>query len=335
MTTLLYTTQNLVDEVRSLLDELNGESVDTVKDILPSLNRAQDFAFDVYTRVYPEPILMPLENDPTTGLGPGITVNGGQNDYTIPDTIFEDRVLKVEFAIPAGNGVGRSFREVQRISYRDLSNYESASRTNLPYYYCIFGRTIRFVPNPTGTYQPRLWVLRNPEKLVLPQGRVTKVNAGSGYAVLDSVGPDLTPESDQLGSYVNWVNGRTGEIRATLQLATITENRVGFRAVPMRTSVLGRTVVGTVPSDGDPDDYLCLAEGTCVPYFGKPTANFMIQFGTAEITRKLGGDAATQEQVVQKFEQQVERTWVGRERQTRVQKRSQNWGVPTRRWYYE
>src|ERR1043166_4493882 len=162
MSRLLYTVSNLVSEVRQQLDELNSDSVDTTLDILPSLNRAQDYAFDVLARRYKEPILAPAD----------LTLVGGQAEYDIPENVFEDRILKIEAAIPSGVGARRTYREIDRIGYNDLTDYESASQTNVPYYYCIYGRTIRFVPTPTGTYSTRYWYLREPEKLVLPQGRI-------------------------------------------------------------------------------------------------------------------------------------------------------------------
>lgn len=325
MARILYTVQNLVDEIRSMLDETNVDSISTESDILPTLNRAQDYAFDILARKYPEPILSYSTLD----------LIGDQSEYDIPEQVFEDRILKIEVAVPSGSETGATQREVQRVSYRDISNYESASKTNIPYYYAIVGRKIRFVPRPTGTYDARLWYLRNPEKLVIPQGRVTLLNTVGNYVILDAAGSDLTTESDQLGSYVNWVDGQTGEIRATLQIQSISENKVTFRTVPTRSTVVNRDIVGAIPSTANADDYLCAIDGICVPYYGRPTGNFLIQFSVSELTRKLGGAAQEQEQVLDKFEKQVERTWVGREHQMRIQKRSQNWGVPTRRWYYE
>jgi hypothetical protein len=233
MPRILYTTQNLIDETRSLLDELNQDAVDTERDILPALNRGQDFAFDILARVYPEPILVNAVLD----------IDGQVADYDIPEGVFEDRILKVEFGVPSGNPQGgRTYRECQRVSFRDISNYESASVTNIPYYYCIFGRTIRFVPTPSGTYDARIWYLRNPEKLSSPQGRVTRMNQAQNYCILDEAGSVLTTESDQLGSYVNWVDGQTGEIKATLQIGSIIENKVTFRSSPQRSTVVNRTV---------------------------------------------------------------------------------------------
>jgi hypothetical protein len=53
-------------------------------------------------------------------------------------------------------------------------------------------------------------------------------------------------------------------------------------------------------------------------------------------SQRLGnGNAQEEDSILDKFEKQVERVWVGQEKHMRVQKRSSNWGVPTRRWYYE
>ena len=346
MPRILYNVDNLVSDIRQQLDEQNVDSVSTELDILPCINRGQDYAFDILATRYPEPILryafMPLL--------------GNVAEYDIPDFVFEDRIQKIEMQIPAtgpqfppnilqtptGN-VGSTFREVQRVSYRDISNYESASRTNVPYYYAIYGRKIRFVPTPTGIYGVRMWYLTDPEKLVLPQGRITGINTAGNYVIVDQAGSALSTESDQLGSYVNFVDHETGEIVGTMQIASINGGKITFRSVPQRTTIFNRAVTGDITTlttaPTDPvlalDFYLAPVDGTCVPYFGRPLCNFLTQFAVAEITRKLGGQAETEEAILQKFEQQVSRVWTGREQQLRVKKRSQNWGVPTRRWYYE
>lgn len=327
---LLFTVESIVDQVRAQLDEQNQDSVDTNADILPTLNRAQDYAFNILATRYPEPIL-------AYGFMPLI---GNQAEYDIGDNIFEDRVQKIEVQVPAtapvSGAVGSTYREIQRVSYRDISNYESASRTNVPYYYAIYGRKIRFVPTPTGTYGVRIWYLRDPEKLVLPQGRVTVANTASNYVIVDSAGSNLTTETDNFGSYVNIVNGATGEIRGSLQISSLANNKISFRSIPTRTNVLGRPISSSLTDVGAQlDDYISPLDGTCVPYFPRPVSNFLIQFTVAEITRKLGGQAEEENAILDKFEQQVSRVWTGREQSLRVKKRSQNWGVPTRRWYFE
>lgn len=326
MATLLYTVQNLIDEVRAQLDEENKDSVDTDKDILPSLNRAQDYAFDILARKYQEPILARTTLD----------VVGSQEEYDIPENVFEDRIQKLEVMVPSSSSGQATYREIQRISYRDISNYESTNKTNVPYYYCIIGRKIRLIPSPTGTYDIRMWYLRNPEKLKTPQGRITVVNTTSNYVVVDSAGESLTTEADQLGSYVNLIDGQTGEIKGTMQIQVLSDNKVTFRSTPTRESVLNRAVSGALSSlSVGLDDYISPIDGTCVPYYGKPVSNFLIQFAVAEITRKLGGSADMEEKVLEKFEKQVERTWAGRETTLRIKKKSSNWGTPVNRWWFQ
>jgi hypothetical protein len=325
MPRLNYTVDNLVNEVRQQLDEMNRDSVSTEADILPTLNRASDFASDILTRKYPEPLLKYLTLD----------LEAGVSEYDIPEDTFEDRILKLETVVPISSGRG-NYIEIQRISYRDITNYESAAISSFPLYYCIIGRKIRIVPQPSGAYDARMWVIRNPEKLVLPQGRVTLISSAQNYIVVDEASGDLTTQSDQLASYVNVVDGQTGEIKGSLQIQSIVDNKITFRSVPARDTVLNREI-GTSLEDLQiqQDDYICAIDGICVPYFGRPTSNFLIQYAVAEITRKLGGAADTEENILKKFEQQVERTWAGRQQDLRVKKKSNVWGTNTRRyWWY-
>jgi hypothetical protein len=316
MATILHTVQDLIDQVRSQLDEQNRDSVSTESDILPSMNRAQDYAFDILARKYPEPILAYSTLDMVSG----------EAEYSIPENVFEDRVQKLEVEVP--NGTGRStYREVQRISYRDISNYETTTPSNLPQYYCVIGRKLRIIPAPSGAYDLRMWYLRNPEKLKTPQGRITIVNEAQRYVIVDSAGSSLTTEADQLGSYVNLIDGQTGEIKGTLQIQILSDDKVTFRSTPTRSTVLNRVVSGSLTSLGiQQDDYISPIDGTCVPYYGSPVSNFLIQFAVAEITRKLGGQSDTEEKILDKFEKQMERTWAGRETQLRVKKKNTSWG---------
>ncbi len=320
-----YTVDNIVEEIRYQIDEQNRDSVSTEFDILPTINRAQDFSWDILSRKYPDPILKYEILD----------LNGTDQEYNIAEDAFEDRVEKIEIQIPSSL-TNTSYRELQRISYRDISNYETTSKTNVPYYYCIVGRKIRFVPAPSGQYNARVWTIRTPEQLCLSQGRINILNAASNYVILDSAGDSLTTEVDQLGSYVNLIDGQTGEIKGTLQVQVLTENKVVFRTTPIRTTVLNRTVSGSLSSlNPAVDDYLSPVEGTCVPFFSRPTTNFIIQYAVAEITRKLGGQGELEETVLKKFEEQIEKTWVGREITLRVKKRSHAWTNQFRRTYYD
>lgn len=319
---ILFTVEDLANSIRQQLDEINQDSISTELDILPTLNRAVSYAFDILARKYPEPI---LQHAP-------LLLNGSTAEYDIPDNVFEDRILKIETEIPLGSAGRSNFSELNRISYRDISEYESISVSSFPLYYCIIGRKIRILPQPSGEFNARMWSIRQQENLVLPQGRVTILNAAQNYLIVDSIGADLTTQSDQLNSYANIINGQTGEIKGTLQIQSIVDNKITFRSVPSRTTVLGRTVIGTLVGTGlAADDYICVSSGICVPYYGKPTSNFLIQFTVAELVRKLGGQSQDEEAILKKFEEQIEKTWVGRQVDLRVKKKSTNWGVNARR----
>ena len=314
MARILYTVQNMVDEVRSLTDEENRDSLNTENDILPILNRAQDYAFDIYARRYPEPILGYQSLD----------LVSGTQEYDIPENVFEDRVLKIEVAIPNG-----TYREVGQIAYSDLTAYESNGRSAVPSYFAIIGRKLRFVPMPSGIYNARLWYLRNPERLILPQGRITTVNTGSNYVLVDTIGDALTTESDQLESYVNVIDGQTGEIKGSLQIQTLSDNRITFRTTPLRSTVLNRTISAMADLTIAADDYICLITGTCVPYYGRPTTNFLIQYAAADVAMKLGGDTNTTTALLDRFEKQLEKTYSGRQNTMRIQRKSRLWSSPT------
>lgn len=320
------TVNDLVSDVRSMLDEQNRSAVDTDIDILPALNRAQDFAVDILARQYEEPLLQ-VTLIPTVA---------GQTEYDIPEGALEQRLEKVEVN---NNGL---FYPVTRIDYRDISLYETQSPTSIPQFYAVRGRSFRLVPKSTGTFGLRLWWLQDPRPLVLSQGRITLVNEADQYIRVDEVGSDLTTEQDQLDSYVNLIDGQTGGVKGTFQIQSIVDNKITFKTVPTRTEVLGQTVdtdLADLTDDSgnavqvEPDDFICVAKGGCIPFLKKPLGNFLIQYAVAEITRKLGGSAELEERILEKFEKQVERLWVGQEQSLRVTKRSSNWDFPVRRYW--
>lgn len=313
----LYTVSQLADSVRARIDELNRDTIDTERDILPALNRALEYSVDIYARHYPDPFLAYTVLDLTAS-----------QEYDLPEGIYEDRIVKLE--TKTSNSL---FQEIQRISYRDITAYESDAPTPTPYYYAVIGRKLRLVPAPSGSYDARLWYIRYPEQLVLPQGRITVIGGNNQYVAVDEVGSSLSTEIDNLNSFVNIINSRTGEVKATLQISSIDDGRVTFRSTPSRTEVFGKDIsTNLVNADVKKDDYLCVAAGTCVPYLASPTSNFLIQYAVAELSRQLGVNSVEEEQVLAKFEDQVKKTWAGRETTIRVTKRSAAYGLPLRQW---
>jgi len=311
------TTTDLIEEVRSLLDESNRANVSDELDILPALNRAQDVAANILARHYEAPLLSYKS----------LQLTQGQSEYDIPEDAFEQRLEKCEVYITS------VYYPVKRIDYRDITLYETPTRTNVPYYYAVIGTKFRLLPTPTAVYPLRIWYLKDPEVLVAPQGRLTIVNQAQNYIIVDSIGSDLTSAMDDLNSYVNLIDGQTGNIKATMQIQSIAGNKITFKSSPSRSTVLNKTISSALTDTIEQDDFICTIHGSCIPAFKKPFSNYLIQFAVAEIQRKLGGPADMELKVRDELEKLVERSWVGRENFLRVQKRNRNWQVPSRRYF--
>lgn len=311
------TVDDLVAEVRSLIDETNVENISDKLDLIPALNRAQDYIASSLARRYVEPLLVKKS----------IPMNPGATEYDIPEDAFEGRIEKLEVL------VGTEYFEVKRISFRDATEYEYPQYSTTPQYYAVVGNKFILYPSPGTAYSMRLWYLQDPSPLELSQGQVRLVNAASNYIIVDSIGEDLTTNMDELNSYVNLVDGETGRIKKTLQVQSLLDQRVTFKSSPARSTVLGRSISGSFTADDvSPDDYICTVHGSCIPFFKKPISNFLINFAAADVkVNKLGGDAGLMAQQMGAFEKQVERMWVGQEQTARVKRVNQHFGTRRRR----
>jgi len=315
----IIVTDDLITQVRSQLDEDNSEAV-TNSDILQALNRAQDDATSLLMKHYPDPLVTYSTTSSVSG----------QREYEMPEDIFEERLQKIEIL---ESGIAW---EVKRISYRDVSYYESSSRAVRPLYYYILGNKFYLLPTPAGGNRDiRYWYIKELEQLVEQQGRITSINTGSNYVLVNSLGSDLTTESDNLQNYVNIVDAQTGELKNTLQIQSIDtdNNKITFKSTPDRSTVFNKTVNSSIDSDVSVDDHICLAKGNCVPYLKKPLSNYIIQYAVVELKRKLGEPTNAEEIALSKFEDKWESTWAGREHQLRVKKRSRNWFSRFRRHF--
>jgi len=310
----ITTVADIADAVRSRIDELNRDTIDDDRDILPAVNRALSYSVGIYAKYYPDPFITTRE----------VPLIANQSEYDLPDDVFEDRILKVDLQISS-----LFYQDTTRISYRDLALYDSTASSSYPYYYALFGRKLRLVPSPGGGISMKVWYIKTPETLVKPQGRVVKVDTTKNYLIVDAPGADLTIESDQLNSYFNVINSLTGEIRGTFQIKSIEDGRITIRTAPLEGDIWGKPIQSSFTGVGiKSNDYICLVDGTCVPYLPSPTVNFLIQYAVAELSRQLGLSHADEEQVLAKFEGQIKGAWSGRENTLRIQKKSGAFGKP-------
>ncbi len=322
---LLQTVDTLVEEVRALTNEINQDSLQTDRDILPALNRAQDHMMSILSTHYPEPFLVEHRFDAI----------GGRGVYEMPENTWSDMVTKVEMVDPANN-----YRyEVVRAKYRDTTKFRSQSRPHIPQYYTIVGRDVELIPAPTGVYDGVMWYVRAPEKMVLQQGRITLVDAPNNRIKVDSFTEDtetgISTETDNLRSWVNIVDGQSGEIKATCQIKNLSGTQdIEFKSNTDDT-ILNRTVTKdlttVVDADGNliinKNDYICAVDGTCVGYFLQPSRNFIISHAAADCARALGVPSDSMYRERDLLVKEVRAAWTGREASLRRKNNSPHWNV--------
>lgn len=311
------TVQDLVDQVRSQLDEENTESVSDTN-ILNALNRAQRHATNITSRRYEDLFWYSVT----------VPLVAGQSDYAIPDAAFGRRIEKIE--IQQGSIVW----EVKRLANQDASPFVTQSQSMRPYYYSLRKNIIRLYPQPAGGTNIVIHYQLAPQNLVKPQGRITEYGTDSGfpYVLVDTLGADLSTSVTGFGSYVSVVDYTTGDIKGTLQIASApntTLNQVKFKFTGLtRSTVLGKTVSTSLPSTIEADDYICLVTGTCVPELPEAYTDYLIQYALVDIKRDQLGEPVQDSQAhLDRLEREIERMWVGRESSNRVRKSSTHWNT--------
>lgn len=313
-----WTVDDLVIAVRSLLDEENSAHIDDDRDILPSLNRAQESAAGIVADKYESPLLATTIVDLVTN----------QDSYDMPVNIFEDRVEKVELLEADGRAV-----PIQRISFRDSTTFSGETPNQYPVAYYIMEKSIVITPTPTAGNRLRIWYIKAPPRLTKSQGRITSIKDAStvteNYVMVDAVGSGISEDTDSLESFVNIINGNTGKIKGTFQIQFTDDQQVKFKAAlgVDRSTVFGLTVLTDLADASVAlDDYLCLAEGSCMLYLLQPIHNYIVQYAVSELKgEKLDESNQALQIALDKAEKRMERLWVGRESDMIVKRKNRSW----------
>lgn len=303
------TVSQLIENIRSLLDETNNESIDDERDIVPSLNRAQDLISDILAKQYEVPLLAWIEPTITT------------QDFPIPLDALSDSIQKVEAKVGSGYVI------IPHVDYRKATNLEYDGKVQIPIAYALIDDFIRFYPSPSGGYPLRIWYLKNPPSLDIEQGNITNLNASQNYVIVSDIGDGLSPEVDSFDSYVTIVNGRSGKPKINLQIQYIQGNRIQFRSTPARAEVLGFPISGALPDTITKDDLVCRIGTSAITYVKKPISNYLIQFAVADLrATKLGEDMGDMNKaLVSKLEAQCKAMWANQENDITVTLTNPRW----------
>ncbi len=304
------TVDDLVDQVRDQIDESNTEDVSD-NDILQALNRGQRKAANILA---------------------------GQNSDFFITSVDVTTTATDTFALPEG-AYGRRLRAInvvrggveyplKRIGFRELARYTSSAVVAVPYVYCVVGRDYIIKPTPQSGVTLKLWYTGAPETLVLQQGRVSTVSVASTYVIVNALGDDLTTSTAELGAFVNLVDGSTGEIKTTLQVNSLT---TATKTIAFKTSgltyatVYNRTIATAIPTTVESGDYVCSVSGTCVPDLPDACLDYLVQYATTEIRRRMGEPVQDETAALKKLEDDIEHQWAGRELVSRVTNKARSW----------
>jgi hypothetical protein len=287
--------------------------------IIDALNRGQRKAANILARRYDEFFWATVEIP---------TVNA-QSTYALPARTYGRRIEKIEVKTQGDSSV---LHEVRKISNRDRTPFVTNSTTSRPQYYSQSKNVIELYPKPNGSSILVVHYNTAPEKLVVPQGRITNINTSNPahYVVVDSLGSQVSTSTTGFNAYVNIIDYVTGAVKGTMQVQSINTaaNQIVFKPSALtRTSVLGRTISTALPADTVVDDYICLVTGSCVAEIPDAYQDYLIQYAVLEIRRRFAEPTSEEYAQLKELEQELLKAWAGRESSHRIRKVSPHWGT--------
>lgn len=302
------TVSEMISNVRIQTNEISEIAIED-SDIIAIFNQGQEIATEQLVRQYPEPLLTQKT----------YTISSDGPLFDIPRDAWAQRIQQVEIVD------GSNYHRIPRISYHDAVKYEGPS-VAYPAGYYVLGRHWKFAPANTGYAQARVWYVKEPDELVEEQGQITTINTANNYVYVGVVGDDLSASTDSLASYVNLIDGLTGELKGTLQIQSISGTKITFKSTPFRTTVLNKTVTGSLSTLGaTEDDYICLAKGTCIPFMKNPLGPLLVEYAVFRIKNRNMDPIEADRVFYDKLQREFEGTWSGRETRDRVRRRNGIW----------
>lgn len=309
---------NMLQEIRALADEDNTEDVSD-SDLLSSLNRAQQQLVRIAVKKY-EPMFM---REATIS-----SFNG--REATMPEQAY---ALNIDSVDVIDN---TRYYRVYPAPIRHMTELETTGTSSIPRHYSVRGNKILLYPTPSNGVQIRVRYQIRPPKLVSSQGRITNIDElSSGILYVNSLGSDLTTSIDNLKAFVNIVDSATGLVKSTVQISDIDteERKLTIKTASLdRSEVFGQTVSSSLSTDISLDDYVTIADGTCVPTLVADYSDYLIQFSVVETLNRLGVPSPEATSRLRSLEEDVETMWSGRPSMSKVTAKNRHWSrVRTRR----
>lgn len=302
----------LIQECRDGTDEDETSDLSDAK-ILRALNRAQQKLVRLAARKYP-----PLFKREYTESGVSTRAVG------IPETAYAFIVNDVSVR----QSGSQSWFPCNRAQSSQVLDMDDTSTSALPGYWDQEGAQIKLYPLPSNTDVRIRYQLR-PQDLVVKQARITAISGQTLF--LDAIGSELTTSIANLKAFVNIIDGTTGAVKGTVQVNSVPSSIATALTIKTssldRTTVFGQTVSTSLPTDIEVDDYLCIANGTCIPTLTADYADYLVLSAIVELRRAAGEDIAAERGQLDSLEDDLKAMWAGRAAGLRVARKSPYWGT--------
>lgn len=301
----------LIEEVREQSDEENTSDLTSAK-ILNALNRAQQRLARLTVRHYPELLKRSLTQ----------AVASGGSTITMPELAQAFTNVQVD------GQYGGVWHPVIYTNTTNVLALEGPITSPIPLNWTQQGNIITLYPTLSSGVNIRIRYEKKPFKLVEEQGRITSIDAVNGILYLDALGSSLSTSVSNLTAFVNVIDQFTGDVKGTYQVASLTS---ASSALTIKTSSLSRSsVFGLGVSDAlsstiTEDDYVCLASGTCIPFFFREYTDFLSRYATNEVKLRYGLLTELDIAALKDIEDDVKQMWASRPQGLRMQPRNPHW----------
>lgn len=306
---------DMVEQVRQLADE---DATSDIADaaIIASLNRAQQQLVRIAARARNDLFMRELSltsSDFTSG------------EATITPLAQEGIVNHIHLVIGSGNSA-RTYRMSKReLSKEDVLGYNNMEG-GVPSFWCVRGNKLLVFPALSSGQSLKVRYQLRPPALVQSEGRIH--NYSSTTLTLDALGDNLTTDISNLKAFIAIIDAQTGEVRGRAQVSAVnTTTRVlTIKTASLdRTSVFGYDVDAAMPSTLAKDDYVCLANGTCLPTLTRDYSDYLVQFAVVETMRRLGVPSQEAFARLKDIEKDIEKMWSGHPGMRRVRNSATPW----------
>lgn len=312
----------LVEAVRSLADEDAIAAYDDDK-IIAALNRAQMRLVRLAVRKRSELFMRSLSlssSDFTNGEATVTPLANGVNVSHI-------------HAVASGRYYPMSKREMSKDDELDFPL--SSASVGRPLFWSLKGDKLIVKPRLGSGYTLDVRYQLRPPELVASQGRIVDYDSGANTITLDDLGSSLTTLITNLQCFVAIIDSQTGLVKGRLQISSIDtdENLLTFysttavQSTTRRSSVFGYDVDITLPTDIALDDYVCIANGTCIPTLTRDYTDFLVLAAAVEIFTTMGVPVQDVKDDLRALEATIAAEWQSLPKYKRIRNSSPAWNV--------